>query len=78
MHCLAGLDMGRHSVMLRQPAPVLRQCSVSFACSLVNVGCYKYRCATHGYIGFPQHHANHTKINEDRSHLYKVNMSDPL
>ena len=21
---------------------------------------------------------NHTKINEDRSHLYRVNMSDPL
>ena len=46
MHCLAGLDMGRHSVMLRQSAPVLRQYSVSLGCSLVNVGCYKYGCAT--------------------------------
>ena len=50
MHCLAGLDMGRHSVMLRQPAPVLRQYSVSLGCSLVNVGCYKYGCATHGWL----------------------------
>ena len=46
MHCLAGLDMGRHSVMLRQPALVLRQYSVSLGCSFVNVGCYKYGCAT--------------------------------
>lgn len=50
MHCLAGLDMGRHSVMLRQPAQVLRQYSVSLGCSLVNVACYKYGCATHGWL----------------------------
>ena len=50
MHCLAALDIGRYSVMLRKPTPVLRQYSVSWGCSFVNVGCYKYGCAIHGWL----------------------------